>query len=322
MEQKLTVTSAPHVRHPDSTRGIMVDVLIALTPALIFSVYLFGLRALGLVAVSVTSCVLFEYLYRKLLKKSNDIGDFSAAVTGLLLALNLPVGVPYWLPVIGAFFAIVVVKQLYGGIGRNFVNPALAARVFLMLSWPSLMSSFVHPVFSPFAHIGADAVSSATPLAVLKAGGTPDVTLFELLLGHYAGCIGETSAVLLMAGGLYLLYRRVISWQIPVSFLGTVALISFLTGGADPVNAMLTQLLSGGLMLGAIFMATDYTTSPCTGVGKLIFGVGCGLITVFIRRFGGYAEGVSFAILLMNLMVWFIDKYTRPRKFGGAAHGK
>lgn len=320
----LKMTSSPHLKHPDNTTGVMLDVLIALTPALIWSVYIFGARTLTLTAVAVLSAVLFEYLYRKLMKKDNTIGDLSAVVTGLLLAFNLPVSVPLWLPAIGSLFAIVVVKQLFGGLGKNMVNPALAARVFLFLSYPSLMAAFpaAGKHLSAFSisipHKTVDAISSATPLAALKDGKLPTDSILDLLSGRVGGSIGEISTLLLLAGGIYLLLRRVITWHIPISYIATVALVTFVF----PNNMAATQytvyeLLSGGLMLGAFFMATDYTTSPVTKKGRLIFGVGCGLITLFIRYFGGYPEGVSFAILIMNLFVWYLDKWTKPNYFGG-----
>ena len=316
MDQMLTVSSSPHLHGGERTHNLMLDVLVALTPTLLLSSYLFGYRALLVAAVSVGSAVLFEYLYRKLMKKENMIADLSAAVTGLLLAFNLPVNIPLWIPVVGSFFAIVVVKQLFGGLGCNFVNPALAARVFLF-SWSVHLTTFARPALDFTQYLGADAVTSATPLASLKAGALPSESLFSMLMGARGGCMGETAALLLLAGGLFLLIRGTITWQIPVSFLGTVAVLSLLFPAAgDPVQYMLYELLSGGLILGAFFMATDYVTSPVTGKGKLLFGLGCGLLTVFIRRFGGYPEGVSFSILIMNLLVWFIDKATLPRRFG------
>lgn len=313
---KYIVSSSPHIRQEENVQSIMRDVIIALSPALVMAVFLFGYRALIVTAVSVATCVLAEYVFCKLMKRPNPIGDLSAVVTGILLAYNLPPTVPIWMVVIGACFAIVLVKQLFGGIGQNFANPALAARVFLF-SWPALMTAWTEPVLSPLKNISVDAVSAATPLSFLKAGTIPDKSLFELLLGYRAGCIGETSAILLIVGCLYLLYRKVITWHIPVSFLGTVAVLTFFfnpTG--DGLQFMAYELLSGGLLLGACFMATDYSTSPVTNRGRLLFGVGCGAITVFIRYFGGYPEGVSFAILTMNMLVWFLDKYTRPRVFG------
>lgn len=323
MPELLTVCPSPHIKHKDTTATIMRDVLIALTPALLWGTYVFGSRALTLVLFCVACSVGFEALTQKLLHRPITVGDLSAAVTGLLLGLNLPATAPYWMAMIGCAFAIVLVKQLFGGIGKNFMNPALAARVFLF-AWPTQMTSFPAPFDRlPFwsFRAAADAVASATPLKSLRAGELGDVSLLDLFLGRCGGCIGEISALLLALGGIYLICRKVITWHIPVAFLGTVALLSLVSAPAD-MNAftyMAASLFSGGLFLGAIFMATDYVTSPVTARGRLIFGVGCGLITVFIRRFGGYAEGVSFSILIMNSLVWYIDKFTRPRVFGGGA---
>ena len=317
----LKVTSSPHMRHEDTTRLIMLDVIIALCPALVWAVYLFGARALTLTAVSVGSAVLFEYLYRLIMNKSNDIGDLSAAVTGMLLAFCLPVSVPLWMPAVGSFFAIVIVKQLYGGIGKNVVNPALAARVFLFLAFPGDMARFTAPSekLPAFSLKGADIVASATPLASLKEGVAPPDSLLDLFLGNCAGCIGEISVLLLLAGALYLFVRKIITWQIPVCYIATVAILSYLfpASGMDAVQYVLSTLCSGGLILGAFFMATDYVTSPVTYRGRIFYGIGCGLITVFIRTCGSYPEGVSFAILVMNCLAWYIDKFTRPRVFGG-----
>ncbi|MBQ7160195.1 MAG: RnfABCDGE type electron transport complex subunit D [Clostridia bacterium] len=317
----LTVSASPHMKSWETSRVLMLDVIIAMVPALIWSVYAFGFRALSLTVISVASCVIFEFLTQKLLKRPVTVLDFSAAVTGVLIAFNLPASTPLWIPAIGAFFAIVIVKQLYGGIGKNIVNPALAARVFLFIAWPNEIKNFIAPSsekLSAFS-INVDAVATATPLASLKQGVTPDVKIFDMFLGNTPGCLGEVSALLLIIGGIYLLVRKVITWHIPVAFLGTVAVISYLFPLDKSVHAwefMLMELLSGGLILGAIFMATDYVTSPVTKTGRIIYGVGCGLITVFIRYFGGYSEGVSFAILIMNLLVWYIDQVTRPRVFG------
>ena len=312
--EMLTVDTSPHIKHTSTTTRIMLDVIIALTPALIWGVILFGLNALLMPLIAVGASVLFEYLVEKLLHKPNTVGDLSAVVTGLLLGLNLPASNSYFLPVVGAAFAIVVVKQLFGGIGKNFVNPALAARVFLFLSWPDKMAAFP----APFDRTVVDAVASATPRA------SDSVGLMDLFLGKIGGSIGEVSALLLLVGGAYLLIRRVITWHIPVAYLGTVALITFIfpQGGFFDAEFMLFELLSGGLILGAFFMATDYVTSPITGKGRLIFGAGCGLLTVFFRYFGSYPEGVSFAILVMNCLVYYIDKLTMPRVFGGGRREK
>ena len=322
----LTMTASPHVKSPVTTQSIMANVIIAMLPALLWSVYVFGPRALTVTAVSTLSCVIFEFLYRKLTKKNNTVGDLSAVVTGILLAFTLPVSVPLWLPIVGAFFAIVVVKQLYGGIGKNVVNPALAARVFLFISFPSELTNFTRQgAYLPalkidVSDICADFSAGATPLVSLKTGAVPSDGLTESLLGSIPGTIGEVSVTLLLLGGIYLLFKRIITWHIPVSYLLTVAVLCFIfpAGSIGRTDFMLYELFTGGLVLGAFFMATDYTTSPVTSKGRIIYGVGCGLITVFIRFFGGYPEGVSFAILIMNLFVWYIDKFTKPVCFGGA----
>ncbi len=315
MPEVLTVSPSPHVRRKKiETTRLMLDVIIALLPATVWGIAAFGWRAALVVALATVSAVFFEWMMRKLMHRSMTISDGSAAVTGLLLGLNLSPAVPWYAPIVGSAFAIIVVKQLFGGIGRNIVNPALAARVFLMLCWPSAMSVFP----AAFAG-GADVVASATPLSFLKSGAMPaGETLADLFLGRVSGCIGEISALLLLIGGIYLLARRVITWHIPVSMLGTVALLTLLfpRGGMSGWEFMAASLCSGGLMIGAIFMATDYVTSPATNAGKLIFGAGCGLLVVFIRFFGGYPEGTSFAILIMNSLVWYLDMLTRPRVYG------
>ena len=308
----------PQVRAKRGTHNIMLDVIIALLPAVAVGVWQFGFTALLPVATSIAACVFFEWLYRKLLHKPSSIGDLSAVVTGLLLSLTLPAGCPWWLPVIGAFFAIVFVKQLYGGIGKNFLNPALAGRAFLFASYATAMTMFT----VPNAMKGAvDGVTMATPLSAMKAGtALPEYFNYaDMFLGKMPGSFGEISALALLIGGLYLICRKVITWQIPVSFICTVAVVTLIFGGGENyghVDWMLCNLLSGGLMLGAIFMATDYSTSPVTGKGRIIYGIGCGLLTVIIRKFGGYPEGVSFAILIMNCCAWFIDQLTQPRRFG------
>ncbi len=317
----LKVTSSPHIRHEDTTRVIMSDVILALFPALIYGVYIFGARAAFLTVLSVLSCVISEFIFCKIMKKPSSIGDLSAVVSGILLAFNLPVTAPAWLVVVGGVFAMILVKALFGGIGKNIVNPVLAARVFLFASWPSHMTFYSAPLdrINSLSFGAVDAVSSATTLTELKNGIVPDVELFDLIIGKKAGCIGEVSSLLLLAGGLYLLSRRVITWHIPVSFIGTVALLTlvFAPSSADSVSFMLYELFSGGLFLGAVFMATDYVTSPVTKMGRIIFGIGCGALTVFIRFFGGYPEGVSFAILIMNLFVWYLDRAFKPTRFGG-----
>ena len=306
MDKTLRLSVSPHIHSGRSTAGIMRDVIIALLPATIAGTVIFGLRSLLVIAVCMASCVLLEALFNKIVKKDQTIGDFSAAVTGLLLALNLPAGIPIWQCVVGSVFAIVIVKCLFGGIGCNPVNPAITARVFMLVSFGSMtVQSF------PKA---PDTVAGATPLASIAAGNTP--SLSDLFLGLTGGAIGETCALALLIGLVYLLVRRVITWHIPVSFVGSVFLLSFVMEGFDAMQA-LALILSGGLLIGAIFMATDYVTSPATGKGKLIFGIGAGLLTFMIRYFGVYPEGVSFAILLMNILTPYIDSLTAHKVFGG-----
>lgn len=328
MPKFLTVSPSPHIKSPETTTTVMLEVIIALLPAFIWGVYIFGWRALALGGLSIGSCVVFEALTQKILHRPVTVKDLSAAVTGLLLAMNLPVSVPLWMPIIGAFIAIVVVKQLFGGIGKNFLNPALAARVFLFSAWASNMSatSYTAPGnrINSLAWEMSDIVSSATPLSALKGGELPHVGLSDMVIGNIGGCIGEVSAVLLALGGLYLIIRHIITWHIPVAYIGTVALLTlvFARGDVSALSFMLYEVFAGGLMIGAFFMATDYATSPVTPKGRLLFGFGCGVITVMIRYFGSYPEGVSFAILIMNMLVWYIDKATMPRRFGGNANGK
>ena len=316
---ELTISSSPHVHSPVTTQTIMRDVLIALAPALLGSVYYFGLRALMVTLVSVAACVFFEWAYDKLTKAHCKIYDLSAVVTGVLLAFVCPVTIPYWCIIIGDFFAIIIVKQVFGGIGRNIVNPALAARAF-MFSWPALMTSWVKPGLANAAGVfsTADAVTGATPLADMALKQMPGASLLDMFMGNIGGCIGETSSLLLLIGLVYLLIRKIISLRIPVAFVGTVAVLTFLfpQGGNDNLQWMAAQVLSGGLLLGAIFMATDYVTSPVTKLGQVIYGIGCGVLTVVIRYFGGYPEGVSYAILIMNCCVVLLDRVGRPKKFG------
>ncbi len=311
---QLTVAASPHFRSGNSTAKIMLDVIIALCPALIAGAIVFGWRALLVVAVCILSCIVFEYLSRLVMKRDNTIGDLSAVVTGMLLAFNLPVTIPLWMAVIGCFIAIVIVKQLFGGIGQNFANPAITARIVLMISFTTQMTHWAQPFF--YQNSGVDAITTATPLTLIT---TPDKlpSLLEMFLGAKGGCIGEVSGLALLIGGVYLIVKRVISPTIPLVFIGTVFVFSALFG-AQPVY----QLLSGGLMLGAIFMATDYSTSPITEWGKIIFGFGCGFITVMIRVFGSYPEGVSFSILFMNILVPYIDKATVSRPVGGKKQPK
>ena len=310
----------PQVRAKRGTREIMLDVIIALLPALVVGVWQFGAQALIPLAVSIVSCVFFEWAYRKLMKKPDSIGDLSAVVTGILLAYTLPANCQWWMPIIGAFFAIVVVKQLYGGIGKNFLNPALAGRAFLLASYALFMTTWVVPSSLASA---VDATTMATPLSYMKAGeALPQYFTYKsMFLGTMPGCLGEVSALALLIGGVYLLCRKVITWHIPVSFIGTVALLTLIFGsknggGYTHVQWMLDNLLSGGLLLGAFFMAPAYSTSPVTAPGRIIYGVGCGALTVLIRVFGGFPEGVSFAILIMNCCAWMFDKHTQRRQFG------
>ena len=315
---ELTISSSPHAHSPVTTHTIMRDVLIALLPALLGSVCFFGPRALMVTMVSAAACVFFEWAYRKLMKLDSTVWDLSAVVTGVLLAFVCPVTIPYWCIIVGDFFAIIVVKQLFGGIGQNFVNPALAARAF-MFSWPVFMTRWVKVGFENAAGVfdTTDAVTAATPLAAMHQGSLPDASVMDLFMGNVGGSLGETSALLLLVGLLYLLARKIISLRIPVAFVGTVAVLTFLFPmGNDRLVWMAAQVFGGGLMLGAIFMATDYVTSPVTKWGQVIFGVGCGVLTVVIRYFGGYNEGVSYAVLVMNACVVLLDKIGRPKKFG------
>ena len=321
---KLIATSSPHIRAAENTRSIMLDVIIAMMPALIWAIVKFGFRALTLTAVSVVGCMFFEWGYRKLMKKPQSVNDLSAAVTGILLAFVCPVNMPYWMILVGDFFAIVVVKQLFGGIGKNFVNPALAGRAALVASYVGTMSgAWADPQagWVPLAGT-ADVVTAATPLAYMKtgdmAGLTSQYSVTDMFLGNIGGSLGEISALLLIVGGAYLIWRKVISWQTPAAYIATVAVLTFLfpKGGADNLQFMLYSIFGGGLMLGAFFMATDYVTSPTTNKGKLVFGIGLGIITCAIRFLGTMNEGVSFAILLMNLLVPYIEILTRQDRLG------
>ena len=303
MDSKLHVSASPHIRSARTTQSIMLDVVIALLPAAIAGVILFGLSALAVIVCCVAGSVLSEFVFNLLLKKEQTVGDLSAVVTGLLLALNLPANVPLWQAGVGSVFAIIVVKCLFGGLGHNLVNPAITARVFMLVAFGS-MAQAAFPL---------DAVAGATPLVELAAGNSP--SLMDLFLGKTGGAIGETCTLALLIGGIYLLCRRVIQWHLPVAFIGTVFLFTLALVGFDFVTA-LAWTLSGGLFLGAIFMATDYVTSPATPLGMFVFGVLAGVLTVVIRFFGNYPEGVSFAILFMNIMTPFIDKWTARKPFG------
>ena len=315
---ELTISSSPHVHSPVTTQTIMRDVLIALAPALIGSVYFFGPRALTVTLVSVLACFLFEKLWCKLMKQDDKTYDLSACVTGVLLAFVCPPTIAYWQIVLGALFAIVLVKMLFGGIGRNIVNPALAGRAF-MFSWPVAMSTWVKVGWANQASVfsTADIVTEATPLANMHQGLMPEASVLDMFLGNVGGCIGETSALLLLIGFVYLLYRKVITPIIPAFYIGTVALLTVIFPmGNPPLQWMAAHLFGGGLMLGAIFMATDYVTSPITKKGQIIYAIGCGALTVLIRYFGGYNEGVSYAILIMNACVVLLDRIGRPTKYG------
>ena len=323
---KLIASSSPHIRSNENTRSIMLDVIIAMLPALVWAIYNFGFKALLSVVVSIVACLFWEWLYRKLLKKPQSIGDLSAVVTGMLLAFVCPPELPWWALIIGAFFSIVVVKQLYGGIGCNFLNPALAGRAILLASYATAMTTWTLPTSKVDT-----VVSTATPLAIMKEGTvekftelTANYSVGDMFIGRVGGSLGEVSALALLLGFVWLLIRKVISWHTPVAFIGTVAILTLIAApaGIDNVQYMLYNVFGGGLMLGAIFMATDYATSPVTKPGQLIFGIGCGLITCFIRRFGSYPEGVCYSILIMNCTTWLLDKYIRPTIYGAVKKEK
>ena len=319
-ELNLIGSTSPHIRTRAGTSQIMGEVIVALIPALCFAIYNFGWRALATTLVSVLGCCAFEWVYRAAMGKNNTVGDLSAVVTGMLIAFVCPVTIPYWMLLVGDFFAIVIVKQLFGGVGKNFLNPALAARAF-MFSWAGAMTTWVGsragvPIFGK-----VDIATCATPLSYLANNDLEGLRqvydLPDMLVGLIGGSMGEVSALLLILGGLYLVMRKIITLYAPLSFIGTVALVTFLFPcGNDPLTWMLYHLLGGGLMLGAFFMATDYVTSPVSHRGQVIFGVGCGLLTVFIRYFGAYNEGVCYAILVMNLLVWMIDKEITHARYG------
>lgn len=322
MNAALTVSSSPHIHDQAATRTLMRDVLIALAPALAASVILFGWRSALLTGVCVASSVLWEYLFRKLLKRSNTIGDLSAVVTGVILAFNLPVTLPLYMGVIGSAVAIIVVKEFFGGLGKNIANPALVGRIVLLVSFPLHMTNFTAPLITGADFVttatppasALDFVTTATPLVQFGTEGQP--TLLQLFLGVHGGCLGETCALALLLGGIYLLIRKVITWHIPVFYIGTVAVLA-LVGGQDPLYAILT----GGLFLGAFFMATDYVNAPLTSGGKIAFGVGCGLMTYVIRTYCALPEGVSYAILLMDLLNPTIERLFKVRALGDKQHG-
>lgn len=311
MENKLIASSSPHIRSNETTQSLMFDVIIALLPALVASIFYFGFNSIILVVASVISAVVTEIICQKLMKKPVTINDLSAVVTGILLAFNIPASAPWWLPVIGSAFAIAIVKQIFGGLGFNILNPALAGRAFLTASWSAHMTGgFIDPV--------TDAISSATPLTVIKSGGTQLPTIWDMLLGNIPGVIGETSSILIILGGLYLIYRGTIKWIIPAFYLGTVAVIAIAVDGA---SLLPYHLFGGGLMLGAFFMATDYATSPVNDKGKIIYAIGAGILTMLIRKIGGYPEGVSYSILLMNIITPLLNNYVTPKVFGVAGGG-
>lgn len=332
---KLIATSSPHIRGSETTQGIMKDVIIAMVPALAFACFNFGLRALTMTAVSVAGCIFFEWLYRKVMKKPQSVRDLSAVVTGMLLAFVSPVQIPYWMILIGDAFAIIIVKQLFGGIGKNFVNPALAGRAVLLASYAGSMTTWVDPAMNQAALFGSnvDIVTAATPLAYMK--GTDPVALAEsfgnltgtysvsqMFMGQIGGSLGEVSALMLIIGGAYLIWRKVINWQTPAAYIGTVAVLTFLFPKAgSSLDWMLYSIFGGGLMLGAFFMATDYATSPVGPLAQIVYGIGCGALTVVFRYTGLFPEGVTYAILLMNAAAWLLDQYLVPRRFGAGKEG-
>ena len=322
MENKLIVSSSPHVRTNKDTSYIMKQVVIALLPATLAALFFFRLSALNVIFFCVTGSVGAEFLCQKISKQESTIGDFSAVVTGLLLAFNVPASLPWWMCLLGAAFAIIVVKMVFGGIGNNFVNPALAARAFLLASFPVAMTLWTRTGVNWVSSGNIDAYTTATPLSFLKAGSNgvssladSGISISNMLIGNIGGCIGETSAVLIILGGLYLMYKGIINYVIPTFYICTVAILMFILGGFN-FTFVIYELLAGGLMLGAFFMLTDYTTSPMTKKGQIIYAVLAGLITTVIRLYGGYPEGVSYSILLVNIMTPLIDKYTKTKVFG------
>ena len=318
MEKKtysnLVVSSAPHIVSSVDTSRIMAMVLLAMVPSLVVSVYVFGMRVLALTAVCIVASVFFEWAYNKLMKKTQTVGDLSAAVTGMLIAFNVPSGLPFWIAILGCFIAIIIVKQLYGGIGKNLVNPAITARIVLFISFATEMTTW------PLPRMAADAVSTATPLGILAEGGAELPNNMELFLGFVGGSMGEVSAIALMVGGLFLIWKKVISPIIPFTFIGTVFVFAFIyysvTGDGNALDMAIFHILAGGVMLGAFFMATDYATSPITPKGQLLYGILLGLFTALFRTVGSSAEGVSYAIIICNLLVPLIENITIPKPFG------
>ena len=322
MENKFIVSSSPHIRSNEDTSYIMKQVLLALSPAALAALYYFRASALFVMFFCILGTVGSEFLYQKIMKQKSTIGDYSAVVTGLLLAFNVPAALPWWMCILGGMFAIIVVKMVFGGIGNNFVNPALAARAFLLASFPVAMTLWTRTGVNWVSSGNIDAYTTATPLSFLKAGSNgvssladSGISISNMLIGNIGGCIGETSAVLIILGGLYLMYKGIINYVIPTFYICTVAILMFILGGFN-FTFVIYELLAGGLMLGAFFMLTDYTTSPMTKKGQIIYAVLAGLITTVIRLYGGYPEGVSYSILLVNIMTPLIDKYTKTKVFG------
>lgn len=312
----LTVSSAPHIVSNTDTTRIMLMVLIALAPSFAMSIYVFGPRVIALTLVCLVSCMFFEWAYNRLMKKPQTVGDLSAAVTGVLIAFNVPSGLPYWIAIVGCFVAIIIVKQLYGGIGKNLVNPAITARIVLFIAFATEMTTW------PVPFTGADAQTGATPLGILAEGGGELPSNMDMFMGYIGGSMGEVSALMLLIGGLFLIWRKVISPIIPACFIGTVFVFALIyyaaTGDGNALHMAVFHVLAGGVMLGAFFMATDYVTTPILPMGKVIFGIGCGVITMLIRLYGQYPEGVSFSILLMNVVTPLIDNFCQKRMYGGA----
>ena len=312
----LTVSSSPHIVSNTDTTRIMLMVLIALAPSFVMSIYVFGPRVIALTLVCLVSCMFFEWAYNKLMKKPQTVGDLSAAVTGVLIAFNVPSGLPYWIAIVGCFVAIIIVKQLYGGIGKNVVNPAITARIVLFIAFATEMTTW------PVPFTGADAQTGATPLGILAEGGGELPSNMDMFMGYIGGSMGEVSALMLLIGGLFLIWRKIISPIIPACFIGTVFVFALIyyaaTGDGNALQMAVFHVLAGGVMLGAFFMATDYVTTPILPMGKVIFGIGCGVITMLIRLYGQYPEGVSFSILLMNIVTPLIDNFCQKRMYGGA----
>lgn len=312
----LVVSSAPHLVTNMDTTKIMLMVLIGLAPSFLVSIYVFGMRVIALTAVCIAASMFFEWAWNKLMHKTQTVGDLSAAVTGTLIAFNVPSGLPYWIAIVGCFVAIIVVKQLYGGMGKNIVNPAITARIVLFISFATEMTTW------PLPRMAADATSTATPLGVLAEGGAELPSNMQMFLGFIGGSMGEVSAIALLIGGLFLIWKKIISPIIPCCFIGTVFVFALIyyaaTGNGDALQMAIFHVLAGGVMLGAFFMATDYVTSPLLPMGKVIFGIGCGLLTMIIRLWGQYPEGVSFSILIMNCLTPLIENFCQKRLYGGA----